>query len=445
MDKSESLYKEYLDGKYEPVVLAIVEQINGSDGELNYMHDRMLTPRFSVNGKWETLSADYHRVSADFVAQDSELPLKKRDSLAKASGDIVKSGMEMKLNEQQMQEIDLMFDLKADVQQIMAKLTEDSAKCIAGMKELTERAFLEALSTGQTLITDSENTGIGIRLDFGYKDENKFNSNFVWEDKEKSTPLDDIEKVIDAATAQGKALRHAWMSKKTWKQFRDSKQVISYTAGRNYYAGDISAYPKSTLADINGLLVDDDTYGITIHVIDRSVEIEKNGVRKFIKPWKEGMVVFTATENVGDLVWANVAESKRKIPGVTYQSLSNGVLLSKFSVNRPTLAEFTQIQGRLVPVINGGANIFQLDTINVNEDDAEDGNITLWDQTYTKAKVLGALKSVNGIDLPSTTKESTIVQIINGFNRKVQSDIKTALDASTSSYSGGEAGEGVTQ
>lgn len=428
-----SLYQEYLDKKYEPVVTSIVETLNGKEGDLRYYHKEMLTPRFSVNGLWESVSANYTRVSADFVALDSELPIKKRDSLGKMTGKIVKSGMELRLNEQQMQELDTMRSLNIDIKQILEKLFEDTAKCISGEYELMEGAFLEELSTGVCEIDDSENVGIGVRLDAGYLDENKFTPEVLWSDTEHSKPLDDIERVIDAAREKNRMLNYIFMDKRTWKLFRDSVQVREYMAGRKasiYIGGNGTndILPKSTLAELNSTLKDDGTYGVEIVLIDRTVIKERNGVRTYTTPWQQGMVIFTESMNVGDLVWAYVAENNHKVDGVTYVNVENGILLSKFSTNQPTLAEFTRIQGRIVPVVNGAENIYQLDTTSaVTDSDNSDNKITINGSEHKKSDILTAITAVTGVTLPSDITDAALVALFNTWNKKTQDAVIDAI------------------
>lgn len=429
---NESLYKEYLQDRYEAVVQSINETLNGKEGDLRYYHKEMLTPKFSVTGLWESVAAQYSAVSADFVALDSELPIKKRDSIGKTNGKIVKSGMELRLNEQQMQELDTMLKTNVSIKQILEKIFEDTARCMRGENELMERAFLEELSTGVCLIDDSENVGIGARIDCGYLDENKFSPYVAWADTEHSKPLDDCEKVVDAATSKNRVIKYMLMDKKAWKLFRDSKQVREYMAGRTskiYIAGNNSSdlLPKSTLSEINATLKDDGSYGFEIVLIDRTIITERNGVRQYVTPWKEGMVIFTDSLNVGDLVWANVAESNHKVEGVTYVDVENGILLSKFSTNQPTLAEFTRIQGRIIPVITRAENIFQLDTTTTTTDTTEDNKITLDGTEHKKSDVLTAITTVTGVTLPAGTSDAAVVQLFNSWSKKTQDAIIAAI------------------
>ena len=104
-----SLFEQYIATYFRPIVLAVTTLLNGTaETPTTYLHRRMLRLSESVTGKWETLLAKNTNVQADIVSMDSSLPLKKRDSLGRASGDIPKSGLELKLNETQLTELQVL-------------------------------------------------------------------------------------------------------------------------------------------------------------------------------------------------------------------------------------------------------------------------------------------------------------------------------------------------
>lgn len=95
---------------FPKLILAIVEKLNDKNQtQLSYMFKQLLKTDYSVDGRWASLTGQYTRVAADVVAMDSPLPLKKRDSLEKASGELPKMGMELFLNEKQMTDIDTLL------------------------------------------------------------------------------------------------------------------------------------------------------------------------------------------------------------------------------------------------------------------------------------------------------------------------------------------------
>ena len=112
------------------------------------MYKTLLTPDFSADGRWSSILAEYNRVAADVVSLDSELPLKTRDSIETASGEIPKLGMKLYLTEKQMKDIDAMIAQSLPLNQIVNKIFNDLPRCLEGVWERIEDMFLSELSTG---------------------------------------------------------------------------------------------------------------------------------------------------------------------------------------------------------------------------------------------------------------------------------------------------------
>lgn len=358
----QSLFIQWVNKYFPGIVVRVVEKLNDTKNPLPYWHRRMLRKNFSVSGKWESVVAEHALVAADIVAMDSSLPLKKRDSLSKASGDIPKMGMELTLNERQLTDLDTMIAQNAEQKQILAKIFEDTPKVIGGVWERCEAMFLQGLSTGITLVTDSSNVGTGVRLDFGYLAANKFNCEVLWSNT-ASKPLDDIKKVLDKAREDGNVIRIVLMDRVTFNRMVATTQVKEKYAFALGFVGTNIQSPN--LAQANQMLSAE--YGFQIELVERSVKTEKNGVRSNHTPWAAGAVVFLTQEQIGDLVWARLAEMNHPVENVSYQTVDDFILVSKFRTNRPSLKEFTTSQARVVPVINNVDEIYHLDTTVIAE------------------------------------------------------------------------------
>jgi hypothetical protein len=270
--------------------------------------------------------------------------------------------MELWLNEKQLTELHAMRAQSIPEGEIVAKLFMDTPRVITGINELMEKCFLEALSTGVTVIDDTENVGIGVRMDFGYLNENKFGANVLWSDSETAQPLDDFRKVIKKAKSVGNTISQVYMDDVTFANFVATKQVREYFAWSLKFVGDLKVVPIPTIDEVNSALKKDNAYRLTIHIIDRTVINEKNGVRTVTTPWSEGKVVFTTTTQVGVYTWARLAEMDSPVAGVSYEIADSYILVSMFRTNRPSLREFTTSQARVVPVICDVDKIYLLDT-----------------------------------------------------------------------------------
>lgn len=355
--KQQSHFVELVEKYFSGLVLKAVEKLNDSKNPLVYYHKRFLKKDFSTDGKWESISAMNTLVMADVVAMDSSLPLKKRDSISRASGDIPKMGMELALREKQLTDLRTLSLRKETSAQLIAKLFNDTPRVIGGVYERNEALFLEALSTGMVEVTDTENTGTSIRVNYGYLTDNKFGVSTLWSNT-ASTPLDDLNKAWKKASADGNVIIKFLMDRSAFNNMAKTTQVKEFFAFGVGFAGTATQVP--TLSKLNNVI--QDAYGYQIEIIDRSVRYEKSGVQTVQIPWAEGAVVGICNEQLGSLVWARLAEADFPVSGVEYQTADDLILVSKYRSNQPSLAEWTSSQARVLPVIANVDQIYLIDS-----------------------------------------------------------------------------------
>ncbi len=356
-----SLFIEWVKKYLKGITIQVTNKLNDTQRPLVYLHKQMLQPDFSVSGKWESINVAGSMVMADVVAMDSSLPLKKRDSISKASGDIPKMGMELKLNERQLTDLDTLVAQGGTTEQILAKLFEDTPKVIGGIYERNEAMFLEGLSTGVTLVEDDDTVGTGVRVDYGYLNANKFGVSILWNDADNAKPFNDIDKVINKASTDGNTPTVVLLDKSTFRNIAATKQARQLFAFHsNIPVVETGSIPSPSLNQLNSYT--SDQYGFEFKIIDRAVRKEKNGKQTTVKPWSEGKVIFLPSAQIGKLVYARLAEQNHPVDGVTYQTVENYILVSKYRQNKPSLSEYTSSQSRVVPVINNVDSIYQLDS-----------------------------------------------------------------------------------
>lgn len=359
-----SLYFEIVQKYFPQLVTSIIERINEKRvGQLSYLFKERLAPSFSADGRWASVLADYNRVAADVVALDSELPLKSRDAVETASGEIPKLGMKLYLTEKQMKDIDAMIAQNLPVNQILNKVFNDLPRCIEGVWERLEDMFLSGLSTGAAL--SSRNNGTGVRINYNYLAANKFGVAAAWSNRETATPLTDMQKAFDKAIEDQNVITDIWMDDIALRNFYASKEV------REQYAFDnkVTATEGSTVPVLDfdkAAQVVSTKWGVTLHRVARKIKTELNGKKASHSPWQAGMVVFTCDEMLGSLVWTNTAEATRPVGGVQYQTADDYILLSKYSKNDP-LREFTSSQAMVVPIIDNVDRIYTMDSTEVQE------------------------------------------------------------------------------
>ena len=142
---NQSLFLEFVQSWF-PKLSNIVSKVNDKrKGTLTYLHKTMLRNEYSVDQKWESASVNTTYVAADVVSMDSELPLKRRDSLAAANGKLPKVGMKKRLGEEDINNINLMKAKGTAFAQVVAKMTNDAVSCVTGIDERNEATFLTGL------------------------------------------------------------------------------------------------------------------------------------------------------------------------------------------------------------------------------------------------------------------------------------------------------------
>lgn len=361
-----SLYFEYVQKFFPQLVLSIVEKLNEKrNNSLTYMYRQMLTPRFSADGRWSSVLAEYTRVAADVVSLDSELPLKSRDSIEVAHGDIPKLGMKLYMTEKQLSDLDAMIAQQLPLNQILRNMFSDAPRCIEGIYERLEDLFLSMLSTGVALST--RNDGSGIRLNMGYLDANKFAAGataFYTKDASgkvtyntSANAMDAIEKVFDKALEDQHTITDVYMDDYALRALYNNDQVKQQFAFLQNFVG--ANIPTLNLEQVSQIFMS--RWNVRVHRVSRAIKTEINGKKVNHNPWQEGMMVFTCDENVGDLVYTFLAEQTRPVDGVVYENVDEFILASRYSTNDP-LREYTSSQARVVPIINNVDQIYQLDT-----------------------------------------------------------------------------------
>lgn len=359
-----SVYSQYVDKYFPQLVVSVVEKLNEKRQQsLPYLFRTMLDPVYSVDGRWASILAEYTRVSADVVALDSELPLKSRDVIETASGDIPKMGMKLYMTEKQMKNLDAMIALNQPVGRVLQTMFSDLPRVIEGVYERIEDLFLSELSSGVAL--SKRNNGTGARLDIGFLAANQFRVKTNWADINTSTPLDDIQQIFDKALDDANVITDIYADDTWLKGFYTSKQVRGqYAFNMGVSTGTGATFP---ILDFDkAAQVVKTKWGVNLHRVARSVKTEINGNKVSHNPWQKGSATFLCDTNVGSLVWTDCAEMTRPVEGVQYQTASDFILASRYSTNDP-LREFTASQAMVIPIINNVDRIYTLDSQQAQE------------------------------------------------------------------------------
>lgn len=424
----ESLFVDYIN-KVFPKLDNIVEKVNekrNGDKKRTYLHKTMLRNVYSADQKWNSASVNTSYVAADMVAMDSPLPIKKRESLAHASGTLPKIGMKKHMFESDINAINIMKAQGAQWIEIANKLTNDPVACSVGIDEQNEANFLTALSDGIVAVSDENNTGTALRINFGYLPENGFG---VVTPNEIT--LDDIKRVLATASDRGDSIAVIAIALSTYNQLRNTqgaKELVANYRGQTYDENTKLATPSATVFDE---AFADDNGGVKFLKIDRSIISEKNGKRNSYKPFNKNKLIYLTTKEVGAFVWATLAEKTNPVEGVVYTTVGNYKLISRYRTTDP-LTETTAGQALCLPVIENVDQIYWQDiteaqTVDETAEtaDAADAYITYAAVKYKKPEFISELKKY--ISVASNATDATVISKVNMLNNEQEEAFKKAI------------------
>lgn len=353
----QSIFAKYV-AKFFPKLQRLIEVINGKRKPLAYLHkgeNAMLRQEFSVDNKWESTSVNTTYMAADIVAQDSELPIKSRGSIASANGKLPKIGMARILKESDITNLNVMIAQGANAAEVARKLSDDSVACSVGLDERNEYNFLYALYHGYVAIKDEDNPTALLRLNFNYLDENTVKGETAGE-----ITLSDVKALIAKADEKGDAITKLCISKTAFdklRQSRDAKELVASYNGQVFT--DKTSLPVPTATKFREAFADDNN-GIEFEVIDRAIITEVNGRKKSVKPFGPYRVIGVCNDIVGTLVYGRLAEQTNPVAGVEYTTVDTYKLISMYRLTNP-LREVTAGQAICAPIIEDVDQVFILD------------------------------------------------------------------------------------
>lgn len=428
----ESLFSKYV-AKLFPVLQRYIELVNKTRNKnLTYWHKgegSMLRTEYAPDNKWESTSVNTTFVTADFVAVDSELPIKNRDVVASANGKLPKIGMSKILKESDINNINVMEAQGGNAKNIANKIADDAAGCSVGIDEKVEHDLRFGLSNGYLAIKDEDNPNAIMRMNFGYLPDHIFGAT------EKGViSMEDIKHVISEADAQGNTIIQIVIAKSAYdalRQTREAKELVANYNGQIY--SDVANLPVPSASKFNEAFADDNN-GITFKIDDRSFIKEVNGKKKAVKAWNKDRLVFLCNEVVGTLVYGRLAEQTNPVKNVTYSLVDSYKLISKYSEVNP-LREVTSGQAFAAPIIEDVDQIYVLDISEAQEvdttaegSDSGDQYVTVWGAKYAKSAMVAALANI-GVKVANNASDETIVKAINKLSDAKEAELKASLTA----------------
>ena len=434
----ESIFIQFVKALWPKLNLYVKEK--ETPKKRTYLFKTMLRKVYSPDQKWEGTSAKTTYVAADMVAMDSPITIKSRPTVATSNGKLPKVGMKKKLQETDINNINIMKahlalatteEAKAtERRRIFAKLADDGTACSVGIDEKTEMNFLSGLSNGVILVEDEDNTGTGLRVKFGYLPANTFGTITKGE-----LSREDFENVNDKADADGNAIIKVMMAKSKLGEIR-----------RTRWAKELAAdYSEKTYTDETNLPVPsvksftaafEEEFGYAIETVDRTVVTEKNGKKKNVKPWNKDRLVFLCQEEVGSLVYGTLAEATNQVQGVQYATIDDYKLISRYSHNEPSLEEVTSGQALVLPVIEDVDQIYVIDCsesksaevdTEAETQDVGDVYVTVNGVKYNKQELIAQLKTY-GASVKTNSSDATVIAAYNALSDEQEAELKANLN-----------------
>ena len=326
---------------------------------------------------------------------------------------------------------------KAEKRRILQNLTNDGVACSIGIDEKNEANFLTGLSDGVVLVEDEENTGTGLRVDYGYLDENTFGTIV-----KGHVSYEDFENVKKKADADGNTIVKVMLATSKLNEIRKerwARELVAYAEDKVYSDTTTLKVPskKKFIAAL------EDEFDIKVEEVDRTVIFEKNGKQKSVKPWNAERIIFLCNEEVGSLVYGTLAEATNPVEGVKYATVDEYKLISKYSKTDP-LQEFTNGQALVLPVIEDVDQIYILDCTEdksaevdttAEEADTADIYITINNKKYSKTEVAAQLTAM-GYKTSATAKDETIMKKFNALSDEEEDTFLAAVTEITEAGGG---------
>lgn len=430
MAKEKSLFKKYVDSLV-PKLQKLVEKVNGKHkDDRTYLHKdtTILKKEYKSDNKWEAAGVNTTYIAADFMAFDSPVDIKTRPTVSRANGKLPKAGIGRSLTESELTDLQTMEAQGGNEARIAKKVADDLVFCDVGLDELYEWAFLYGLYYGFVGMPDVDNPENMMVLDFRYPSRNTFGTI-----TKGVIDGEDIERVIEAINDNQDSLDTVWISKARLKLLRQTRWAQELVADYDDKVYDDNTTLKSP-SEKKFIQVFQDEYECKLRVINRTIIFEKNGKKIKKKPWGNDRVIFTCNPTVGTFAYGQLAENRNRVAGVNYSLIDDYKLVSRYSVNEPSLTEKTKGEAIAAPIIEDVDQIYVLDsTISAELDEeaetADSGDLytTINGKKYVKSELATAYNALGKGTITASTTDTKVIAAVNALSAKLKKKLLDSL------------------
>ena len=315
-----SLYFDIMQNLASRLLLQVLEE---KKGEPDYSFLDRLNEEYSIDGTFQVLSGSKRTIKADIVAMDSSIPLKSRPTLGVAYGKVPKIGQSRKMTETELKRADVIsMKFGRDSDRLRDLVLNDSVAYVDGVLDTMQELYLKGLSSGVVNV-GADNVGLTeIRLDYGFKADQKRGVPVVWTDTATSTPVSDIIDIVDRARANGTRLTEMHLNAIQFSQILKSAELKAYFDG-------------VLLTENRARDFFRDELGLNIQIVTRTVNAEIDGVVTNTPVWTNGMITFTQSGELGTVFYTDTAEHNHRSECAVYAEPNAYILSSMFRTVNP--------------------------------------------------------------------------------------------------------------
>lgn len=321
---------------------------------------------------WKTLNTKVGlRIAADIVARGSRLSQKARNAVKRIEGDIIKIGVERKMDEEELQQY---IELKknatdADQVRLIEAWADDLEFCWTGLASRVEWMALYQMSHGGKIRVTSENNAHVVTTsdaDYSIPAGNKRGAIVSWINPTTAKPFSvDIKNIIKESRKPvngGVRIKHAWLNQKTFNDLVETEECQKLCA--SYVANALNLQTIPGITEVNALGQKlPYLYGLSFHVLDQDITFEfEDGTRVSGNPFADNVICFTENVVLGNTFW--VTPVGMFIQGsAAIKVMREFGMLKKFANENPE-EEVTQGIANVFPAWAGSERAFFLDTKN---------------------------------------------------------------------------------
>lgn len=231
-------------------------------------------------------------------------------------------------------------------------LFDDSATLLAGAKARLEAMRMQVLATGKLKVVSN---GVAMDYDYGVDDAHKGSVTNNWSDPATATPLEDIQKAIDALEDAGGSAELMILNSQTFAQLRNAKSTLLAIKPT---APDGSGVKKSDLEDY--LMAE---LGLTV-VLKNEKYKDDDGVTKKFYP--DGYVTFAPNRSLGGTVFGTTPEESDLMGGnitdANVEIFGTGIAITTTKLTDPVNVE-TKVSMIAMPSFEGLSDVYMLSTV----------------------------------------------------------------------------------